>query len=143
MPGVSLVPRPHPPFNVTRRKSILLKLEVLATHCLLYARCQYTVSSSRVLHSSAFQMRGHTRSLNTCRLRAIKSVPGRFQVKRHSRALEHQAFPLSACNIERWVWPGDEATWCLASKYNYLPYQTTTIIYIVVSCLATKVFISK
>ena len=27
----------------------------------------------------------------------------------HSRALAHQAFPLSACNIERWVWPGDEA----------------------------------
>ena len=41
--------------------------------------------------------------------RSIKSVPGRFQVKRHSRDVAYQAFPLSACNIERWVWPGDEA----------------------------------
>ena len=47
--------------------------------------------------------------------RSIKSIPGRFQVKRHSRDVAYQAFPLSACNIERWVWPEDEATvtpWC-------------------------------
>ena len=43
--------------------------------------------------------------------RSIKSIPGRFQVKRHSRDVAYQAFPLSACNIERWVWPGDEASY--------------------------------
>ena len=42
-------------------------------------------------------MRGHTGSLNTCRLRAIKSVPGRFQVKRHSRALAPPESSLFLC----------------------------------------------
>ena len=51
------------------------------------------------------QVRGHTRRVDTCRLRAIKSISGKM-----SRALAHQAltFFLRA-TLKNWEWPRDKA----------------------------------
>ena len=37
----------------------------------------------------------------------------RFQVRHQSRVLAHQALHFSACNIEKWEWPGVEAKYTL------------------------------
>ena len=37
-----------------------------------------------------------------------------------SRDFANQAFPFSACNIEKWVWPGDEAMYVCVCVYNYV-----------------------
>ena len=62
-----------------------------------------------LVFSFARELRGHAIELKLCRPRSIKLVPGRFQVKRHSRELAYQALPLFACYIKSWEWPGDEA----------------------------------
>ena len=54
-------------------------------------------------------MRGRSNVSELVCPRAIKFILRPFYGIRHARDFRYQALSLSACNIERWEWPGDEA----------------------------------
>ena len=60
-----------------------------------------------------------TRRVNMCCLRAIKSIQGRFQVKRHSCARAPGPPVSLRVILKNWEWPGDEATFVARWEVKY------------------------